>query len=163
MATTETVVGVVEGKSAFGIKVNGKWYNPNKFASPKPDFSAVGKGDTVTMLVSGDKYITSMSVGGGVPTSATTAVRSVTSSSTTLAVPYKNTTREEIARGTAVKAVLGSTILHSVYEAETDKNKVAVAVRDLINQTTNYILTGTWVMEVTAAEAEAIKKEEVPF
>lgn len=158
MGATATIVGVVEGKSAFGIKVNGKWYNPNKFASPKPDFSGVSKGVTVTMEVSGDKYISSLSVdGSAAPSTMTTATTPAIAPMTRHS--YKNADREEIARSTAVKAVLGSTVLHSVFEAEADKTKVAVECRKLINEVTNYILTGDWHETIV----KEVAKEEVPF
>lgn len=155
--TTE-VVGTVEKKSAFGIMVNGQWFNINKFAKPAPDLSGVNRGDTVTMKVSGGKYISSITGGGGVATATTTGTSTTTAPASR---GYTSTTREEIARSTAVKAVLGSTILHSVYEGEADKGKVAAEVKELCKQVTNYILTGDWFEKVEVKTSEDVESLKV--
>ena len=136
----------VERVSRTGIFSNDKWYNISKFGNPAPSLVGIQSGMTVDVEISAKGWITKISGTGGGPPDATVKILGNQPVKSTGRQPFKQDpqTRREIARGTALKAVLGSPLLYAVYKNDSDRGKTAKEINTLINQFTGYILTGTF-------------------
>lgn len=124
----------VESKSKKGtaLKLNGEWHNANRGVS----LDAVNWKDEVEYELNEGGFITSVSVlsssSGGLATPSTKSTSTGNSSPTV---------RMEIARGTAVKAVLESPSLAAQLE-KVDYSEAVSSVKGLIEEMTGYILSG---------------------
>lgn len=134
----------VERVSRNGIYADGQWHNTSKFAKPVPSLVGIEAGMTVEVEMNSKGWITNIASTKG-------QSASVMGPKDTPDKPVKKSysdfkrdpdVRNEIARGTAVKAVLGSPLLYSLYKNEEDKKKTTEELTVLIRQFTGYILTG---------------------
>ena len=137
MTNTAVVDGV--GVSKFGpwLKVQGHegYLNPSKFA--KLDMTNIKKGDTVQYEADG-KYIKSIKVlGEGAVLPSGETVKPFVQG------PPSNKD-EQIARSTAVKSVMGSTVLLEQFKTK-DISEVVADSKAIIEEMTRYILTGSFV------------------
>jgi len=139
------ITAVIEGAgvSKFGawVKIGGGYMNPSKFNKDGAflsTFGALKKGDQVSYESDG-KYIKSITVvgqGHAVEGNTNAAYGPVSST--------PSNKDEQIARSTAIKAVLGSPLVNGLLH---DKD-ISEAVSDskaLIEEMTRYILTGSFV------------------
>lgn len=175
------MVITVERVSKYGVQANGKWHNPSKFLKVPIDLTALRAGDEVELNAKG--FITAVvkQGGGAMPTSATTAAdqagAQVNPEARAKTYTYQGkdspSVRMEIARGTAVKAVLGSVILFEIYRPSRDETgkvtgefkpqEIIGDLKTLIEQVTNYIATGAYDKELPVTAASLLKDQEVPF
>lgn len=135
----ETTTGIVQvaGRNKFGsyLKVNDAFFNAGK--SLKFDLATLQKGQAVTFQNNG-KYINSIEVSGE------GAVHVPTHTATAPSLAPSTNKNVEIARSTAVKAVLGSPMIAQMYKTK-DVSEAVSDTKLIIESFTNYIVTGSWV------------------
>ncbi len=161
----------VERVSKFGVQANGKWHNLSKFSKTPVDLSTLSPGMQVEINAKG--YITGLAEGG-----MTTATEGTTTETRPALTPTRSayqdknspSVRMEIARGTAVKAVLGSPLLFEIYRPARDEQgkvvgdfkpqEVLEEAKVLIEQVTNYIATGSYDKELPVTAASLLRESQ---
>ena len=134
-------ITVEKTSNKFGpsFMAGGVWYNPDKFT--KPDFSAAVPGAVLEIEANG-KYVKSLTV---VTAGAPVAAQAPANNNNNAGGGFKGKdspeVRLEIARGTAVKAVLSSSLLAAQFQ-NMDIAQAASEAKGIIKEMTHYILTG---------------------
>jgi hypothetical protein len=147
----------VEAVSQYGIKVNGGWLSKDKFS--QIDLNSVTKGDDVEVELKNDKFITSLKVVGSslTPNSTNGTTAKPAGSNAGGTTNYRQTdpqTRLEIARGTAVKAVMESPLLAATLQTGDFSEAIGTA-KTLMQSLASYILTGDFSLLNTQDKTEA--------
>lgn len=116
----------VEAVSRYGFKADGQWFNKQK--GHDVSFEGLKRGDELEVEVENDKYVTSLE-------KLSSGVVDMPSRQNTSGSSEPSEKDAQIARSTAVKAVLGSPLdlLNGLSESE---------LNELIRSMSNFILTG---------------------